>query len=93
MTPIINVLNDPLSCGFFLAFCRMQHAVENILFIMECDRFKDLMSGDKRCWTERYSELDKRIFNGPKSAELRKDMDEATKQKVERPEWPSKVCS
>ena len=91
MTPIINVLNDPLSCGFFLAFCRMQHAVENILFIMECDRFKDLMSGDKRCWTERYSELDKRIFNGPKSAEFRKDMDEEMKQKVERPEWPSKV--
>ena len=93
MTPIINVLNDPLSCGFFLAFCRMQHAVENILFIMECDRFKDLLSGDKRCWTERYSELDKRIFAGPKSSEFRIDMDEEMKQKVERPEWPSKVST
>jgi hypothetical protein len=91
MLPITRILNDPMQTGYFLAFCRIQHALENILFIMECDRYKDILYADKAKWPDKYQDLDEKIFISAKSSDYLPDMDEATKRRVEHPEWPSKV--
>ena len=91
MMPITYILTDPIQTGYFLAFCRLQHALENILFIMECDRYKDILNADKAKWPDKYQDWDDKIFAGAKSSDYLSEMDETTKRKVEHPEWPSKV--
>ena len=48
-TPVSNAyftefIHDPISCGYFLAFCKTQFCSENANFIVEVKRFKDLFS-------------------------------------------------
>jgi hypothetical protein len=90
---VSKVFENPIMTGYFLTFCRVQHAWENILFIMECDRFKDIMGADMKAWRGQYTDLDKLIFARAKSSEFVEDdvMDERTRRRIEKPEWPSKV--
>lgn len=61
------------------------------MFIIETDRFKDVMSSDKKMWPTKSVDIDDRIFASNKSTEFLEDMDPEMKAKIERPEWPSKV--
>ena len=54
-------IDHPILCGYLLAFCESQYNAENINFIMEIDRFRDLMSADKQSWSKHWKELDDAI--------------------------------
>lgn len=66
--PIINTtdfwIDHPIRCGYLLAFCETQYSSENINFIMEIDRFRDLMSSDKESWPKPWKEIDEAIGIG-----------------------------
>lgn len=47
---IEDIINNPLKCGYLLAFCESEFSTENINFILEIDRFKDSLRVDKLAW-------------------------------------------
>ena len=58
--PIARLLNQPIQCGFLLAFCQAQHCAENVSFAIEIDRCKDYFSLDRKNWPRNrtWNELD-----------------------------------
>lgn len=52
-------IDHPIRCGYLLAYCESQYSAENIHFIMEIDRFRDLLSTDKESWGKKnWREID-----------------------------------
>jgi hypothetical protein len=47
---IEDILNNPIKSGYFLAYCESQYSAENLRYILEIDRFHDLMTIDKGSW-------------------------------------------
>jgi len=55
-------IDHPIRCGYLLAYCEAQFSAENIHFIMEIDRFRDLLSADKEAWGRKnWKEIDQLI--------------------------------
>ena len=55
-------IDHPIRCGYLLAYCESQYSAENIRFIMEIDRFRDLLSADKDSWgNTQWRAIDQRI--------------------------------
>lgn len=44
------LVDDPIRLGYLLAFCESQYCVENVSFIIEVQRFKDIFSVDTAVW-------------------------------------------
>lgn len=87
MLPMTRTINDPIQCGYFLAFCEQEHSLENLLFVMEVDRFKDSMKIDKKCWQGKLVDIDAEVFSNFVTSETI-DM---TKFGSIKSGWPSKV--
>eukprot|EP01038_Epipyxis_sp_PR26KG_P004350 gene4350-6154_t len=47
---IEQIVQDPLRCGFLLAFCEKNYCSENIRFVMEVDKFRDHFASDGIPW-------------------------------------------
>jgi Regulator of G protein signaling domain len=87
MLPITKTINDPIQCGYFLAFCEQEHSLENLLFVMEVDRCRDDMKVDKKCWLTKWKEIDSTVFTNFVTNETF-DIDPVTSKKSV---WPSKI--
>lgn len=87
MIPMTNTINDPIQCGYFLAFCEHEHSLENLLFVMAVDRFRDEMRSDKKCWHEKWFEIDSTVFANLVTNEAFDQDLLSPRQSV----WPSKV--
>ena len=90
MLSITATINDPIQCGYFLAFCEHEHSVENILFVMEVDKFRDAFLVDSKGWPTKASDLDTKIFENMATSEFTSDMDINIQDLVNRNQWPSK---
>ena len=87
MLPMTKTINDPIQCGYFLAFCEQEHSLENLLFVMEVDRFRDNMKADKKCWHERWLDIDNSVFVNLVTSETI----EPSEFLSTKSGWPSKV--
>lgn len=60
LSKVESLLNQPIQCGFLLAFCQAQHCAENVSFAIEIDRCKDYFALDRRNWPRdrKWSDLD-----------------------------------
>lgn len=61
---IEEIINNPLKCGFLLAFCESEFSTENINYILEIDRFKDSLKVDKNAWNHSldYKSVDSLLY-------------------------------
>lgn len=87
MLPITKTINDPIQCGYFLAFCEQEHSLENLLFVMEVDRCRDDIKVDKKCWLTKWKEIDSTVFTNFVTNETF-ETDPLTSKKSG---WPSKI--
>jgi hypothetical protein len=55
---IESVVNNPICTGYFLQLCRSQFSSENINFVTEVDRFRDMFEVDKDMWKSPYRDID-----------------------------------
>ena len=78
LSVVMNMLQDPVQCGYLLNFSNKEHNAENLCFIIMVSRFRDAMRQDMAAWPRSWEELDKE-FEG-------KDEKELTANAV----WPSK---
>lgn len=85
---ITVVLTDPIQCGYLLAFCTKEHSTENLNFIIEVNRYRDIIgNSDSVSWTRTWIEIDAdadaiaRNIKWP-SVKLREDAVRAHAQKI-----------
>jgi hypothetical protein len=50
---IVELISNPLKCGYLLAFCESEYSTENIRYVLEIDRFRDSLAIDKDSWSSR----------------------------------------
>jgi hypothetical protein len=58
---IISIIEDPIQCGYLRTFCDSEHSCENLLFIMEVIKLRELLlnNNDSRLiWTQSWPDLD-----------------------------------
>lgn len=57
------LVDDPIACGYLRLFCESQFCVENVHFVVEVGRFKDIFSVDLDAWGKNrdYKTLDSDI--------------------------------
>ena len=87
MLPMTKTINDPIQCGYFLAFCEQEHSLENLLFVMDVDRFRDYMKIDKKCWQGKWIDTDAQVFQNFVTSETVDVADLGSFKSG----WPSKV--
>jgi hypothetical protein len=87
MQPIMKIIDDPIKCGYFLIFCEQEHSLENLLFVMEVDRFMDNLKVDKKCWMKQWIDTDARVFLNL----VNDDHDTKSEPFTTARLWPSKV--
>lgn len=87
MRPIMKIMDDPIKCGYFLVFCEQEHSLENLLFVMEVDRFMDNLQVDKKSWTKKWIDIDANIFMNVVNDEINTQSDSISTKAA----WPSKV--
>jgi len=54
-------LEKLIPCGYLLTFCNIEHNAENLLFIMECEKFKKKYKdkdSDVQAWTKTWIDID-----------------------------------
>lgn len=56
---IEKIIESPLACGFLNLFCKEQHNNENLSFLMEVMRFRDVFRVDLQAWPNSYHENDR----------------------------------
>ncbi|RYG65829.1 hypothetical protein EON64_11110 [archaeon] len=53
------MIHEPIRSGFLLKHCNEHYCSENMRFVMEVDRFRDLFHVDKMTWSKKtYKQLD-----------------------------------
>jgi hypothetical protein len=60
------LVNNPICCGYFLQFCNGQFSSENINFVSEVDRFRDMFTVDKDLWSSCWKDIDNMVENREK---------------------------
>lgn len=55
---MIAIIEDPIQCGYLLTFCESEHSTENLTFVMEVIRFREVLSCDKITWTKSWQAID-----------------------------------
>lgn len=63
-----DLIDDPIGCGFLLRYCRRQHADENLTFVIDVSRFRDifaiLQGNHNLLWSRAWQEVDKDVPTG-----------------------------
>lgn len=60
---ISTVLNEPIQCGYLLAFCEREHSTENLNFIVEVNRYCDMIgNSDRVSWTRPWTDIDAELL-------------------------------
>ncbi len=80
-------VEDPIACGYLTVFCKAQFCAENVYFITEIGKFKDIFAIDRSAWgTKDWQMLDRdvSIDSKPLSADV---------SKTKKVHWPSTVVS
>lgn len=53
------MIHEPIRSGFLLKYCNEHFCSENMRFVVEVDRFRDLFHVDKACWSKKtWKQLD-----------------------------------
>lgn len=86
MLPIMKIIDDPIKCGYFLIFCEQEHSLENLLFVMEVDRFMDNLKVDKKCWTKQWTDVDSCVFMNVVNEDINTQA-----ECISTKAWPSRV--
>ena len=56
-----EMIDDPIGCGFLLRYCVRQHNEENLNFIIEVNRFREVFSNidvEKQIWTKTCAQIE-----------------------------------
>jgi hypothetical protein len=78
-----NVLQNPIYCGYLLAFCKAQYCAENVSFIIAVNTFKLHLRADQSAWRgSSWKDLDAKYAIG--SSDFQANTDEP---------WPSSTVS
>lgn len=56
------LIENPITCGFLLAFCESQYSAENLRYLMEIDRYRDDFAMDTTSWGQiPWRQIDKNV--------------------------------
>jgi hypothetical protein len=59
------LVKDPICRGYLLAFCQECYNAENMLFLIEIEKFRESLKADKALWPGNYKEIDNLIAINP----------------------------
>ena len=84
-----GLLYNPLKSGYFLRMTKREHNSENLIYVLEINRFKDHFR-DVEAWTDDlgYKRIDHEIENFGKLNTKEKDLIIKCSNEIEK--WPSK---
>ena len=60
-----DLIDDPIGCGFLLRFCIRQHNEENLNFIIEVNRLREVffnIDTQKKIWTRSFEDIDAELI-------------------------------
>lgn len=58
---VIALIEDCITCGYFLRFCDAEFSAENLRFVIEVQNFQILFESDLDCWKSSTKSFDNRV--------------------------------
>jgi hypothetical protein len=55
---ILGIIEDPIQCGYLRTFCETNNNSQNLPFILEIIKFRELFIHEKTIWRQNWMELD-----------------------------------
>ena len=62
LAAMMDIVQDPLKCGYLLHFTTLEHNSENLCFIMMVSRFRDVVCQDTEVWTKSWIDIDVQVL-------------------------------